>query len=43
MTQLALVSEQLAALADLPIEDHVPAYDAIHRLLQDALAALDGD
>jgi hypothetical protein len=38
------VEEALARLATLdarPVEEHPPVYDAVHRLLQDALADLD--
>ena len=31
----------LDGLDDRPVGDHVAAYDAVHRGLQDALAALD--
>lgn len=33
---------QLGGLADLPVAEHVEAFDGVHRLLQDALASLDG-
>lgn len=36
------VMERLQAMEQLPVDEHVAAYDAIHRLLQDALATLDG-
>lgn len=35
--------ERLEALDELPVADHVVVYDEVHRLLQDALAALDDD
>ncbi|GAC1444126.1 MAG: hypothetical protein NVS3B26_11180 [Mycobacteriales bacterium] len=38
------VDTALARLTDLderPVAEHVAAYDEVHRLLQDALAALD--
>lgn len=38
------VAEALQALAgvtDRPLEEHVDVFDAVHRRLQDALAALD--
>lgn len=31
------VAERLAALDDQPVEEHVPAYDALHRELRDQL------
>ena len=34
---------RLEDLDDLPVGDHVAVYDEVHRLLQDALAALDDD
>lgn len=34
---------RLEALDELPVGDHVVVYDDVHRLLQDALAALDED
>ena len=33
--------ERLEALAERPVAEHVAVYDEVHRLLQDALAALD--
>lgn len=33
--------EALGALEDLPVAGHVEVFDAVHRLLQDALATLD--
>jgi hypothetical protein len=32
---------RLEELADRPVTEHVAVYDEVHRLLQDALAALD--
>jgi hypothetical protein len=40
------VDSALARLQDLderPVGEHVAVYDEVHRLLQDALAALDED
>ena len=40
------VEDALARLKDLnelPVGEHVAVYDEMHRLLQDALAALDED
>lgn len=34
--------ERLGSLAGLPLPAHVTVYDDVHRLLQDALADLDG-
>ena len=34
--------DRLAALDGEPLADHVAGYDEVHRLLQDALADLDG-
>jgi hypothetical protein len=34
---------RLDDLDELPVGDHVAVYDEVHRLLQDALAALDED
>ncbi len=34
-------TSSLAPLADLPVAEHPAAYDAVHRLLQDALGRLD--
>jgi hypothetical protein len=31
----------LDAVDDLPVSEHVEVFDAVHRALQDALAALD--
>jgi len=33
--------ERLAELDERPVSEHVAVYDEVHRLLQDALAALD--
>ena len=33
--------ERLADLAERPVAEHVEVLDEVHRLLQDALAALD--
>ncbi|MDX6225372.1 MAG: hypothetical protein QOJ92_970 [Frankiales bacterium] len=33
--------ERLADLDGLPVTEHVPVYDEVNRLLQDALADLD--
>ena len=33
--------ERLQAMDSLPVPEHVEAFDAVHRLLQDALASLD--
>ncbi len=33
--------DALEGLADRPLEEHVPAFDGVHRALQDALAQLD--
>ncbi len=33
--------ERLQDLDERPVSEHVAAYDEVHRLLQDALAALD--
>ena len=38
---VAAVMRRLDALRELPVQDHVAAYDDIHRLLQDALGRLD--
>ena len=35
------VRSRLAALAALPVDEHVAAYDEVHLLLQDALARVD--
>jgi len=37
-----LALRRLADLADLPVAQHVEAYDRVHRALQEALAELDG-
>lgn len=37
------VRQRLADLPVRPLGEHVAAYDAVHRLLQDALARLDED
>jgi hypothetical protein len=34
---------RLQQLDELPVGEHVAVYDEVHRLLQDALAALDED
>jgi hypothetical protein len=34
---------RLDDLDELPVTEHVAVYDEVHRLLQDALAALDED
>lgn len=34
--------EKLGELEGLPTSEHVAVYDGVHRLLQDALADLDG-
>jgi hypothetical protein len=33
--------ERLAGLPERPVMEHVAVFDEVHRLLQDALAALD--
>jgi hypothetical protein len=33
---------RLDGLSELPLEQHVEAFDVVHRALQDALAELDG-
>ena len=33
--------ERLAEVDERPVSEHVAVYDEVHRLLQDALAALD--
>ena len=35
------VRVRLDGLAERPLGEHVPAYDEVHRLLQDALSRLD--
>ena len=39
--QVEQALSRLGGLAELPVADHVEAFDGIHRLLQDALASLD--
>jgi hypothetical protein len=36
-----VLTERLAGLSERPVSEHVAAYDAMHQLLQDALATLD--
>ena len=38
---VAAARERLAALDGAPVPEHVEVFDAVHRLLQDALATLD--
>ena len=38
---VAAVTQRLEALRERPVQEHVVAYDEIHRLLQDALGRLD--
>jgi len=38
---VAAVTQRLDALRERPVQEHVVAYDEIHRLLQDALGRLD--
>lgn len=38
---LGEVREHLAGLDDRPLDEHLPAYDGVHRLLQGALSRLD--
>ena len=43
--ETAEVQDVLAGIADLdevPVADHVARFDAVHRALADALAAIDG-
>ncbi len=40
-TQIGGALAQLDGLDDRPLEEHVAAYDGVHRALQDALALLD--
>ncbi len=40
-TPVARALDRLAELDDRPVAEHVEVYDAVHRLLQDALASLD--
>jgi hypothetical protein len=40
-TRVDAAVERLAALDELPVSEHVPVYDEVNRLLQDALADLD--
>lgn len=37
-----VVTARLDGLDDLPVAEHVPAFEAVHRALQDTLAAVDG-
>ena len=37
----AAALQRLEELADRPVAEHVEVFDAVHRLLQDALATLD--
>jgi hypothetical protein len=37
----AAVAERLETLGERPVHEHVETFDAVHRLLQDALASLD--
>jgi hypothetical protein len=41
VTPVARALERLTELDDRPVAEHVEVYDAVHRLLQDALASLD--
>ena len=41
MTALETAEAVLETVADRPLGEHVEAYDEVHRMLQDALAALD--
>ncbi len=41
MSALDTAEAVLDTLAERPLAEHVEAYDEVHRLLQDALAALD--
>ena len=38
---VARALDRLTGLDDRPVAEHVEVYDAVHRLLQDALASLD--
>lgn len=38
---VAAARTRLAALDGTPVSEHVEVFDAVHRLLQDALATLD--
>jgi hypothetical protein len=40
-TPVARALDRLGELDDRPVVEHVEVYDAVHRLLQDALASLD--
>ena len=40
--EVAAAMVRLAALDDLPLAEHVTVFEDVHRLLQDALAVLDG-
>jgi hypothetical protein len=40
-TPVDVALSRLQDLDELPVADHVAVYDEVHRLLQDALAALD--
>jgi hypothetical protein len=42
-TPVEAALSRLDDVEDLPVADHVVVYDEVHRLLQDALAALDED
>ncbi|MDX6199966.1 MAG: hypothetical protein QOJ79_3117 [Actinomycetota bacterium] len=42
-TQVDSAVARLEQLEELPVSEHVAVYDEVHRLLQDALAALDED
>jgi hypothetical protein len=41
-TPVAHALDRLAEVDTLPVAEHVEVYDLVHRLLQDALASLDG-
>jgi len=40
-TRVDAALSRLTELEDRPVVEHVAVYDEVHRLLQDALAALD--
>jgi hypothetical protein len=40
-TPVEVALGRLEELADRPVAEHVAVFDEVHRLLQDALAALD--
>ena len=40
--EVAEVTARLDGLDDLPVAEHVQAFEAVHRALQDTLAAVDG-